>query len=212
MAKAESSLKNMVLSLLGISLVMSAALGFVYNSTKGPIAKAEKDKEINALKEVLPAFDNDAVATAKDFNGIVFYTATKEGKLVGYAAKTFTEKGYSGRFDLMVGFLPDGLINNVVVLQQKETPGLGSNMVKPKFHDQFVNVNIGTLRNGRIMVKKDGGTVDAISAATISSRAYCDGLQKAYDIFSDNFLQTADSLINNTTMSTETEEVQGGVK
>lgn len=195
MAKAESSLRNMVLSLLGISLVMSAALGFVYNVTKDPIEKAVKEKEINAIKVVLPPFDNDAVSTAKDFNGIVFYKATEKGIDVGYAAKTYTNKGYSGRFDLMVGFLPDGSINNVVVLQQKETPGLGSNMVNPKFHDQFLNVNIGTLKDGLIKVKKDGGTIDAISAATISSRAYCDGIQKAYDIFVANYAQPDDSTI-----------------
>jgi electron transport complex protein RnfG len=193
MAKAESSLRNMVLSLFGISLVMSAALGFVYNVTKEPIEKAIKEKEVRAIKEVLPPFDNDAVSTAVDIEGIVFFKATKEGQEVGYAAKTFTEKGYSGRFDLMVGFLPDGKINNIVVLQQKETPGLGSNMVNPKFRDQFLNVNIGRLKDGVIKVKKDGGTIDAISAATITSRAYCDGLQKAYDIFKANFMRQSDS-------------------
>ncbi len=209
MAKAESTLKNMILSLFGISLVMSAALGFVYNSTKGPIAEAEKAKEVGALTEVLPPFDNDVASTAKDYNGITFYTAIKDGNVVGYAAKTFTEKGYSGRFDVMVGFLPDGNIKNTVVLQQKETPGLGSNMINPKFHDQFLNVNIGKLKDGKLKVKKDGGTVDAISAATISSRAYCDGLQKAYDVFSANFLQKADSLQSNSNVP---KEVQGGLK
>ncbi|HLN53108.1 MAG TPA: RnfABCDGE type electron transport complex subunit G [Lentimicrobium sp.] len=211
MAKAESSLKNMVLSLLGISLVMSAALGFVYNVTKEPIEKAAKEKEISAIKEVLPPFDNDIVPTAKDFNGIVFYTATKNGSEVGYAAKTFTEKGYSGRFDLMVGFLPDGTINNVVVLQQKETPGLGSNMVNPKFHDQFLKINIGSLKDGLLKVKKDGGTIDAISAATISSRAYCDGLQKAYDIFTQNFAQKVDTTMLKLTIDS-TAVTKGGKK
>lgn len=187
MAKLDSSLKNMVLSLFFISLVMSAALAFVYSATKDPIAAAVKAKEVNAIKEVLPAFNNDPLSEGKEIDGIVFYKAMLDGKTVGYAAKTYTDKGYSGRFDLMVGFLPDGKINNIVVLQQKETPGLGSNMTKPKFHDQFINVNITELKDQRLTVKKDGGTIDAISAATISSRAYCDAIQKAYDLLIKNF-------------------------
>lgn len=187
MAKLSSSLKNMTLSLLLISAVMSAALGFVYNVTKEPIAEAARAKEVKAIQEVLPAFDNEPLTTASDIDGIVFYKATLEGKTVGYAAKTYTDKGYSGRFDLMVGFRADGSINKVVVLQQKETPGLGSNMTQPKFSDQFVNLTIANLPNSLLKVKKDGGTIDAISAATISSRAYCDGIQKAYDLFLKNY-------------------------
>jgi Na+-translocating ferredoxin:NAD+ oxidoreductase subunit G len=187
MAKPDSTLKNMVLSLFGISLVMSAALGFVYTVTKEPIAIAIKAKEVKAMKEVLPSFNNDPLSTGKEIDGITFYMAQQDGEIVGYAVKTFTNEGYSGRFDLMVGFLPDGTINDVVVLQQKETPGLGSNMVLPKFSDQFLNLNIGSLKNNKLLVKKDGGTIDAISAATISSRAYCSGIQKAYDLFQKNF-------------------------
>lgn len=190
MAKLESSLKNMVLSLFGISLVMSAALGFVYNITKEPIAEVIKAKEVNAIKEVLPAFENDPVSTSVEMEGMIFYTATKDGKSVGYAVKTYTEKGYSGRFDLMAGFLPDGTINKVVVLQQKETPGLGNNILQPKFSNQFMNINIGDLKNQSLLVKKDGGIIDAISAATISSRAYCDGIQKAYNALMKNFVST----------------------
>lgn len=208
MAKLESSLRNMVLSLFLISLVMAAALGFVYKVTKEPIEQAAKDKEISAIKEVIPAFDNNIVTTAKEMDGLTFYTALNGGKPVGFAVKTFTEKGYSGRFDLMVGFLPDGSINNIVVLQQKETPGLGSNMASPKFRDQFISLNLSKLKDQKLKVKKDGGTIDAISAATISSRAYCDGIQKAYDILmqkfsTDNALQTEviDSSQNNNEQS-----------
>lgn len=187
MAKPESSLRNMVLSLFGISLVMSAALGFVYNVTKEPIAAAIKAKEVSAIKEVLPAFDNDPVSNAKEVNGMLFYYASSSDSVVGYAAKTFTEIGYSGRFDLMVGFLPDGTIHNIVVLEQKETPGLGTNMVLPKFKNQFLNLNIAEIKNSRLLVNKDGGTIDAISAATITSRAYCDGVQRAYNAYMENF-------------------------
>lgn len=194
MAKLESTLKNMVLSLLFISMGMSAALGFVYSITKAPIAEAMKQKEVSAIVGVLPEFDNDPLAESSTFDGITFYKATMNGQLVGYAAKTFTEKGYSGRFDLMVGFLADGSINNTVVLEHKETPGLGSNMALPKFQDQFLNVNIAQLENQELLVKKDGGTIDAISAATISSRAYCDGIQLAYKAYMTNLAVNSSSV------------------
>lgn len=179
--KLESNLKNMFLSLMLISMGMSAALGYVYLLTKDPIIAASKAAETNAIKEVVPAFDN--TPEAKEMDGLVFYEATKEGNPVGYAVKTYTEKAFSGRFDLMVGLLPDGTINQIFVLEQKETPGLGTKIKDPKFKDQFLNKNPASWK---MLVKKDGGEVDAISAATISSRAFCDAVQKAYDSFVKN--------------------------
>jgi len=191
--KLESTLANMILSLLLISAVMAAALGFVYGVTKGPIADVIKKKEIQAVRDVLPAFDNDPTKDVKTIDGLSFYLATKDGQAVGCAVKTYTTKGYSGRFDLMVGFKPDGSINKIVVLEQKETPGLGSKMKDAKFQDPFIALNIGTLPGQQLKVKKDGGTIDAISAATITSRAFCDGIQKAYDLYIKNFRSTADT-------------------
>ncbi len=172
----------MILSLFFISMGMAAALGYVYKLTKEPIDKAKQQAETGAIKEVVPAFDN--TPTAKVVDGITYYEVTKGGARVGCAVKTFTDKAFSGRFDLMVGFLPDGTINQIVVLDQKETPGLGSKMKEPKFKDQFNKKNPGTWK---MIVKKDGGAVDAISAATISSRAFCDAVQRGYDGFIKNF-------------------------
>ena len=185
--KLESTLINMILSLLLISAVMAAALGFVYGVTKGPIEQVIKKKEIQAVREVLPAFDNDPTQDVKTYEGLYFYFATKAGQPVGCAVKTFTIMGYSGRFDLMVGFKPDGSVNQIVVLDQKETPGLGTKMKDAKFKDPFIGLNISTLPAQQLKVKKDGGTIDAITAATITSRAFCDGVQKAYDLYMKNF-------------------------
>jgi electron transport complex protein RnfG len=185
--KLESTLVNMILSLLLISTVMAAALGFVYGVTKGPIEQVAKKKEIQAVRDVLPEFDNDPTSDIRTIDGLKFYLATKGGQPVGCAVKTFTDKAYSGRFDLMVGFKPDGTINQIVVLEQKETPGLGSKMKDAKFKDPFMSLNIATLPGQMLKVKKDGGTIDAISAATITSRAFCDGVQKAYDLYMKNF-------------------------
>lgn len=183
MAKLESSFKNMILSLTLISVGMSAALGFVYNLTKGPIEIAQKQKEVQALKEVLPEFDNDPTAGLKSQEGLNYYTATRSGEIVGYAVNTYTDKGFSGRFTLMVGFKPDGTINEISVLDQKETPGLGTKMKEPKFKDQFPGKNPAQFK---LKVKKDGGQIDAITAATISSRAFCDAVQRAYDGYTVN--------------------------
>ena len=177
MPKLKSSLKNMILSLVLISVVMAAALSYVYMVTKEPIEKANREKEAKAIREVLPPFDNDPLQTKLEKEGIEFYVATMKGDTVGCAVKTFTEKGFNGRFELMIGFLPDGKIKNIVVLKQKETPGLGTRITSEKFSGQFINQDFSTYR---LAVKKDGGDVDAITAATISSRAYCDAVDKAY--------------------------------
>jgi electron transport complex protein RnfG len=193
--KLESTLKNMILSLLFISAVMAAALGFVYGMTKEPIEKANKAKEIQAIKEVLSAFNNDPTTEVKVIEGLTFYPASKDGKNVGEAVKTYTDMAFSGRFDMMVGFNPDGSIHNTVILDQKETPGLGTKMKEPKFKDQFNNLNIATLNGKEVKVKKDGGSIDAITAATITSRAFCDGVQKAYTLYMKNFNnQVSDSI------------------
>jgi len=201
MAKIESSFKNMLLSLFLISAGMSAALGFVYSITKGPIEVANKQKEVRAITEVLPTFDNDPTANVKSIDGLDYYVATEQGKICGFAVKTFTDKGFSGHFTLMVGFKPDGIINNISVLDQKETPGLGSKMKESRFKNQFQGKNPADFE---LRVKKDGGKVDAITAATISSRAFCDAVQKAYDGYMQNLKPNtiqmpSDSIVSDTT-------------
>lgn len=178
--KLESTLINMILSLVLISVTVSAALAFVHLKTKGPIEEAARLKEISAIREVVPEFDSDPLSNRVEKNGIIIYRLTKENKVVGYAVKTFTEKGFAGRIEMMAGFLPNGTIHKIVVLSHKETPGLGTRMTEPKFKDQFSGKNPN---NFKLKVKKDNGDVDAITAATISSRAYCDALQSAFDQF-----------------------------
>ena len=176
--KLESTLINMILSLVLISMTMSAALGFVYLKTKGPIEAASRQKEIDAIKNVVPPFDSDPLANRMEKNGLVIYQLSKENRLAGFAIKTYTDRGFGGHIEIMAGFLPDGTINQVVVLSHKETPGLGTKMTDPVFSKQFLGKNPD---NFMLKVKKDGGQVDAITAATVSSRAYCDALQRAFN-------------------------------
>ena len=189
MAKLESTLKNMALSLTLISLGASALLAVTNTLTLKPIEEQKLTKNVTAIKQVMPEFNNNPVAEAfklptGEGDSLEVYPAKSGDKLVGYAVKSYTKRGFSGFISLMIGFRPDGTIININVLEQKETPGLGAKMVlqgtagKPEFKDQFVGKNPASFT---LKVKKDGGKVDAITAATISSRAFCDGVQRAYN-------------------------------
>jgi len=189
MAKKPSTFLNMVLTLFVITFVSSAALGFVYEQTKGPIAKVALAKKINAIAEVVPVFNNnpldDTFTVDVDGETMAFYHAKEDGKLVGTAIETFTKNGFGGLIRLMVGLLPDETINNIVVILANETPGLGDKIKKSKsnFSKQFNGKNPSSFR---IAVKQDGGDVDAITAATISSRAFCDAVERAYVTYQED--------------------------
>lgn len=183
MSKKESTFGNMVITLFLVTLMSSAALGFIYELTKKPIEDALLNKRTLAFNIVLPEFDNDPVnemykvAVEKDtFN---LYPGKKADEIVGIAIET-TSLGYGGEIKLIVGFLPDGSINEVAVLEHKETAGLGDKILKSKsgWSTQFEGKNP---ENFRLSVTRDGGNVDAITASTITSRAYCEALQKAYN-------------------------------
>jgi H+/Na+-translocating ferredoxin:NAD+ oxidoreductase subunit G len=189
MIKKESSFWGMLLSLLIITLISGFSLGFVNDLTIEPKAKAKLEKKVNALKLVLPTFDNNPVEDMKLVkservsDSIEIYPAYLNNQFVGAAVIGLTDKGFSGLVKIMIGFKPSGEIENVVVLEQKETPGLGTRMTEDKFLQQFKGVNISTFK---LKVKKDGGDVDALTGATISSRAFCDATQTAYDAFIKN--------------------------
>lgn len=184
----ESTLKNMVVVLFSITLVAAAAVGGVYLLTKEPIAQAKITKTNNAIKEVMPSFDNDpsAEVITKEVDGetVKIYPAKNGGELKGYAIETFSKNGFGGTIMLMVGILNDGSINSISVIQQKETPGLGDKIEKSKsdFSLQFEGKNPETFK---LAVKKDGGDIDAITASTITSRAFADAVDRAHRIWKD---------------------------
>lgn len=188
MAKMESSLKNMVLSLTLICLFASAALAFTNNFTLKKIVETKNAKIVTAIKQVVPEFTNNPandmfMLPTGEGDSLEIYPAKNGDEVIAYAVKSYTNKGFGGYIGFMIGFKPDGSIININVLDQKETPGLGTKMVPegtadaPEFKDQFMGKNPASFV---LKVKKDGGQVDAITAATISSRAFCDGVQRAY--------------------------------
>jgi len=189
MAKKESTFLNMFLTLLIVTAISSLAASAVYNLTKGPIAEVARLKQQKAIEQVMPGFTSYnefkvMPETGKD--SLIFFKAFKGEEEIGVAINSYTYVGYSGLIKIMVGFQPDGAIENVEVLVQKETPGLGTKMAEPKFKDQFVGKNLADFNNHEILVTKDGGVIDAITAATITSRAFCDAVNRAYRALEEN--------------------------
>lgn len=176
----------MILTLFVITLVSATALSVVYDMTKGPIEESKKAKTVAALAGVLPGFDNNPAENVKtiSMDGLPakVYTAQKGSEAVGYAIETITKNGFSGEIKLMVGFLPDGEIKNVEVLEHNETPGLGSKMTDPG-NPLIVSLEGKNPADLKMQVKKDGGDIDVITASTISSRAYTDAVDRAYRVF-----------------------------
>jgi electron transport complex protein RnfG len=186
MAKKESTFTNMVIALLVVTGIAATTLGYVYEFTKEPIALAKLNKKLNAIKEVVPEFTNNPDAEKysipTDGDSIMVYPAKVDNKIVGVAIETYTMKGFSGLIKLMVGLAPDGSVRNVSVLEHKETPGLGTHMADVDFINQFVGKDPV---KDNIKVSKDGGSIDAITAATISSRAFSDAVQRAADAYNN---------------------------
>ena len=199
MAKRESTLFNMVSTLFVITAISSASLGFMYGLTKDPKMAAEKAKQNFAIMSVLPKFDNVSYDNnpsedefeVESFDGgepIVCYPAYINGEIAGFAVKTWTRSGFSGLIRLMVGFDNTGNIVNISVLEHKETPGLGTKMADDDFKDQYKNRNPG---NYNIKIKKDGGKIDSITAATITAQAFSDAVLRAY-----KSLEKAEKFVN----------------
>ena len=189
--KKESTLINMVVALLVITAVSGGVLGLVYGMTKDAIAEVDQKKNEEAIKNVLPldnvTYKADTLrynyeGTDLSFPCTLAYDAN--GIFQGAAVKT-SEGGFGGKVDMMVGFLADGTIKGTSVLSHSETPGLGANMTG-KFKDQFVDKNPADYK---LTVTKDGGDVDAITAATITSRAFSKAVDKAYKAFEANKAQ-----------------------
>ena len=195
MKKLPSTLPNMILSLGIICLIIAGILALVNVATRDTIAQAETKAKVEAIKEIVPAFDNnpyeeqDTVALESEPRPLIVYPATQGGQPVGYAIETYTDAGFAGHIDIMVGFDMQSQIVGFKVLKHEETPGLGA-----KIQEWFTSPapSADLIRDVRgldmsqaspLKVSKDGGKVDAITAATISSRAFIDALERAYRVY-----------------------------
>jgi Na+-translocating ferredoxin:NAD+ oxidoreductase subunit G len=188
MAKLESSFKNMVLVLTTVSCVSAALLGGAYALTYDAIQFSETQKKEMAIQAVAPKFENSPTQEAFWVNltpgdSLRVYPIKQAGALVAYAVESNTKNGFGGEIAVMVGYQLDGTVINYSVLKHAETPGLGTKMVdwfndKTKPNQCVLERNIASKP---LSVSKDNGEIDAITAATISSRAFLDAINRGYE-------------------------------
>lgn len=190
MAKIKSSLTNMVLVLVGFALAIAALLAWVNHITEGPIAMKSEKTLADGIKRVMGSGDlvvtaNDTIRQTIDGKEAVFVihrAATKSGQKLGAAVES-TTLGFGGDLKILVGFDPQGTILGYTVLQHAETPGLGA-----KADTWFQKGGKGDVIGqspaaGPLAVTKDGGKVDAITASTITSRAFLKAINQAYSAY-----------------------------
>ena len=180
----------MVLALTGVAVIMGGILAYVNHLTEGPI-NAQKAKALaDGIKTVM-CVDNltvnqtDTVQTkgpkGKDVTFIIYQTQDAQGKDLGAAVETIAN-GFGGELKLLVGFAPDGKILGYTLLEHAETPGLGAKADK-WFQKGEKGDIIGKSPAEPLAVSKDGGQVDAITASTITSRAFLLAVNSAYNAY-----------------------------
>lgn len=216
MGKLKSSYKNMLLSLFFICLLAAGLLAKVNDMTEAPIADAKALKLEEAIKNVVPEFDNNPVAESYKVatdggDSLLVYPAKMGDDIVGFAVNSYSNNGFSGNIQVMVGFDTQNSIVNYAVLSHAETPGLGSQMVdwfKPQvqefslieklfgFQVKQSEANSSIIGKNpettKFEVTNDGGDIDAISASTITSRAFLEAVRRAYAAYteSENYTST----------------------
>ena len=221
----------MLLVLTGVTAVSVALLAYVNELTKGPIAEANAKTLNKALKQVLPEFTNnpvgesDTIFSEKDGKKVVdfiVYPAKKGEEWVGSAVES-KAMGFGGELKVLVGFDAKGKIYNYSLLAHTETPGLGSKAdkwfgaydatkgEKAVTHEMSKKSIIGmSPGEGELKVSKDGGQVDAITASTITSRAFLNAINKAYEAYKTGEVDTVSgaSQKNEPATAPETETVK----
>ena len=190
MKKLESSLLNMVLVLTGVAVVMGGILAYVNHLTEGPIAEQKTKALADGIKSVMGADDvivayTDTVkqndAKGKEITYIIYQTKDAKGQNLGAAVES-TTGGFGGDLKVLVGFDPEGKILGYTLLEHAETPGLGAKADKWFQKGQKGDI-IGKSPADPLTVSKDGGQVDAITASTITSRAFLLAVNNAYNAY-----------------------------
>ena len=189
MKKLESTLTNMVLVLTSVAVIMGGILALVNHLTEGPISEVNKKKTDDGIKAVMVC-DNLVVAqtdtVTQDINGkeytyIIYQVKDAQGKDLGAAVES-TTMGFGGDLKVMVGFDPEGTILGYTLLAHTETPGLGAKADK-WFQKGEKGDIVGKSPAEPLTVSKDGGQVDAITASTITSRAFLLAVNNAYNAY-----------------------------
>ena len=178
----------MVLALTGVAVIMGGILAYVNHLTEGPINDQKAKALADGIKTVMCVDDltvhqTDTVQTkgpkGKDVTFIIYQTQDAQGKDLGAAVETIAN-GFGGDLKLLVGFAPDGKILGYTLLEHAETPGLGAK-ADTWFQKGETGDIIGKSPAEPLTVSKDGGQVDAITASTITSRAFLLAVNNAYN-------------------------------
>ena len=187
--KLESTLLNMVLVLTGVAVVMGGILALVNHLTEGPISEVNKKKTDDGIKAVMVCDDltlgkTDTVKqtiNGKEYTYIIYQVKDAQGKDLGAAVES-TTMGFGGDLKILVGFDPEGKILGYTLLEHAETPGLGAKADK-WFQKGEKGDIVGKTPSEPLTVSKDGGQVDAITASTITSRAFLLAVNNAYNAY-----------------------------
>lgn len=192
MKKLESSLLNMVLVLVGVALIMGGILAGVNHITEGPISEQAELMLANGIKEVMGGEKLTVTSTetikqeidGKEFTFTIHHTQDGRKHNLGAAVES-SALGFSDNIKVLVGFDPEGEILGYTILQSSETPGLGAKADK-WFQEGGKGDIIGkNPKDKDLAVKKDGGDIDAITASTITSRAFLKAINQAYHAYID---------------------------
>ena len=176
----------MALALTGFSVVAGAILGWVNEVTAEPIAQANAKTLSDAIAVVVPGFDNNPAEAPEtiDVDGVSYkiYKATKGGEFIGAAVESVS-MGFGGELKVLVGFDVEGNIIDYSLLSHAETPGLGS-----KAADWFKKGAKGDITGKNpgeapLAVSKEGGQIDAITASTITYKAFLSAVNSAYGAY-----------------------------
>ena len=168
--KKEAGPVQLVVTLFLISAICAVLPGLVNNITAGPIAAANEAATNAAMQAVLPA---DSYEQVEYTGGNALVTAVYKAGDAGYVVQV-APSGFGGNLDVMVGVGADGTCTGVSIISHAETSGLGANATKEDFRAQFVG-------KANVAVTKDGGDIAALTGATITSRAVCDGVNAAIE-------------------------------
>ena len=189
MKKLESSLTNMVLVLTGVAVIMGGILAYVNHLTEGPITEQKAKALADGIKSVM-GVDEIAVAKTdtvsqnvggKELTYVIYQTQDANKQDLGAAVES-TTGGFGGDLKVLVGFDPEGKILGYTLLEHAETPGLGAKADK-WFQKGEKGDIIGKSPAEPLSVSKDGGQVDAITASTITSRAFLLAVNNAYNAY-----------------------------
>jgi electron transport complex protein RnfG len=187
MKPVKSNLFNMIMAMAVVSICSAASIGYVYQKTKEPIEKSKTMKISSAVTEMLGNFDNKPFEerVTLSSNDLELYPAKENGVTTSVAIKSYSNNGFGGKIELIIGLLMDGTITGYKVIQQNETPGLCTKISENKFSKQFVGLNT---HSNSFELSKNGGEIDALTGATISSNAVVDAVKKAVTAF-NNFAE-----------------------